>query len=156
MVKVSNFIFIRGISSTMRIRLKVIISNRTVDRICYILFYEICILVYNLNVHIYKSDTMSISLDLLAFAFCLLVGGIKTMRESIIEFFLETCLSRNFQLYVRVNKFDCLRAHWKPYIYSQVDEIPFWNGHDTKNRNTPCKNRIESINRSMTCRHQSL
>ena len=53
---------------------------------------------------------MSISLDLLAFTFCLLVDCIKLMRESNFELFLEITLLQNFQLDIQVNMYDCVRA----------------------------------------------
>ena len=57
-----------------------------------------------------QSDIVSISLDNLAFGFCLIADGIKFMRESKSEIFLKTGLSRNFQLYIEVNKSNRVKA----------------------------------------------
>ena len=71
-----------------------------------------------------KSDIISICLNLLAFAFCLLVDGIKIMRESNIETFLGIGLLRNIQLYTQVNRYDCVIVKVITENCQKFDKVP--------------------------------
>ena len=65
-----------------------------------------------------KLDITIISLDLLAFAFCLLVDGIKIMRESTIElfFYIDDC--NIFNINNSLSKNHCVRDPLRSHSYT--------------------------------------